>query len=214
MRRARTSCSSWTTSSASRRLALRCRRSWAASRARWATSPRWRRTWRPCRSASQPRRRAPLPPCRPCTCPQTISRTPRPPRHSRTWTPRQCCRGRSQSSASTPPWIPWTLPPACLTRPSWASATTTLPVALRRSSRTTSRCRTSSPSWAWTSSPRRTSSPSPARGRLCASSPSRSSWPRSLLARPAPSWTWRRRSPTSRRCSPAPATTSPSSLST
>ena len=48
----RTCCSSSTTSSASPRRAPRSRRCWAACRARWATSRRWRPRWATCRSGS------------------------------------------------------------------------------------------------------------------------------------------------------------------
>ncbi len=70
-RKARTCCSSWTTSSASPRPAPKCPRCWAASRPRWATSRRWPPTWASCRSGSPARRRARSPRCRPSTCPPT-----------------------------------------------------------------------------------------------------------------------------------------------
>ena len=50
--RARTCCSSSTTSSASPRRARKCRRCSAASPRRWATSRRWPPRWATCRSAS------------------------------------------------------------------------------------------------------------------------------------------------------------------
>jgi hypothetical protein len=55
-----------------RRLALRCPPCWAAFRLPSATSPRLRRTWVRCKSASRPPRRAPSRPCRPFMCQQTI----------------------------------------------------------------------------------------------------------------------------------------------
>mmetsp|Transcript_102257 Transcript_102257/g.266739 ORF Transcript_102257/g.266739 Transcript_102257/m.266739 type:complete len:215 (-) Transcript_102257:137-781(-) len=207
MRRARTCCSSSTTSSDSPRPAQRCLLFSAVFPVPSATSPPWPRTWHRCRSASPRPRRAPSPPCRPSTCPRTILPTPPRPRPSRTWTPRRCCPGRSPSWASTLRWTLSTPPPACWTPPSLASATTTSREARRRSSRTTSPCRTSSPFWAWTSFPRRISSSSLAPARCSASCPSPSSWPRSSRAPLVPSWRWRRCSATSRRCLRAIATT-------
>ncbi|OWK20394.1 hypothetical protein AJ88_30255 [Mesorhizobium amorphae CCBAU 01583] len=69
----------------------------------------------------------------------------------------------------------------------------------------TSRCRISSPSWAWTSCPKRTSRPLPARARSSASCRSRSSSPKCSRVRRA-SWST---SPTPSRASraSAPATT-------
>ena len=57
--------------------------------------------------------------------------------------------------------------------------------ASRRYSSATKTCRTSSPSWAWTSFPTRTRSSCSARARSSASSRSRSSWPSSSPASPA-----------------------------
>ena len=71
-RKARTCCSSSTTSSASPRRAPRSRRCWAAFPRRWAISRRWPPTWARCRSASPPPRRARSPRCRRSTCPPTI----------------------------------------------------------------------------------------------------------------------------------------------
>ena len=70
--RARTWCSSSTTSSASPRPARRSRRCSGASPRRSATSQRWRPTWARCRSASPPHRRARSPRCRRSTCRPTI----------------------------------------------------------------------------------------------------------------------------------------------
>ena len=71
-RKARTCCSSSTTSSASPRRAPKCRRCWAASPRRWAISRRWPPTWARCRSGSPPPRRARSPRCRRSTCRPTI----------------------------------------------------------------------------------------------------------------------------------------------
>mmetsp|Transcript_71046 Transcript_71046/g.161378 ORF Transcript_71046/g.161378 Transcript_71046/m.161378 type:complete len:215 (+) Transcript_71046:917-1561(+) len=209
MRRGRMCCSSWTTSSVSRRLDRRCRHSSAVSQAPSATSRPWPRTWHRCRSASPRPRRGRSPRCRPSTCPRTISPIRPPPRPSPTWMPRRCCQGRLRSSASTRRWILWTPPPVCLTPPSWDSDTTTLHAAPRRSSRTTSPCRISLPFWVWMSSPRRTSSQLHGPGKCSASSRSPSSWLRSSPGRPAPLWTLRQRSTTSKRFCRAPVMTSP-----
>jgi F-type H+-transporting ATPase subunit beta len=58
MWKARTRCCSSTTSSASRRLAPRFQRCWAACLPRWATSPTWPPKWANCKSALRPRARA------------------------------------------------------------------------------------------------------------------------------------------------------------
>ena len=78
MSRARTSCSSSTTSSASSRRAPRSRRCSAACRARSATSRRSRRRWASSRSGSPRRRPARSPRCRRSSCPPTTSRIPAP----------------------------------------------------------------------------------------------------------------------------------------
>ena len=57
-------------------------------------------------------------------------------------------------------------------------STTTPPAASRKPCRSTRACRTSSPSWAWTSCRKRTRSLSPARARSKSSSASRSTWPK------------------------------------
>ena len=66
--RARTCCSSSTTSSASRKPARKCRRCWAAFPPPWAISRRSPPTWARCRSASPPPTRARSPRCRRSTC--------------------------------------------------------------------------------------------------------------------------------------------------
>ena len=68
-----------------------------------------------------------------------------------TSTPRRCCRGRSPSSASIPPWIRWTRPAVSSNRACWATSTTTWRARCRRSCSATRICRTSSPFWVWTS---------------------------------------------------------------
>jgi F-type H+-transporting ATPase subunit beta len=70
-RRARTSCCSWTTSSASPRPGPKCPPCWAASPRPWAISRRWPPRWAICRSASPPPTRARSPRCRPSMCPPT-----------------------------------------------------------------------------------------------------------------------------------------------
>ena len=72
-------------------------------------------------------------------------------------------------------------------RRSSARSTTTPRAASRRRCRSTRACRTSSPSSAWTSCPKRISSPSPARARSSASSASRSTSPRCSPTSPASS---------------------------
>src|SRR5438270_861382 len=57
MKKAPTRCCSSTTFSVSRRRDRKCRRCWAACRARSDTSPTWRPRWVSCRSASRRRRR-------------------------------------------------------------------------------------------------------------------------------------------------------------
>jgi F-type H+/Na+-transporting ATPase subunit beta len=66
--RAPTCCSSSTTSSASPRPGRKCRRSWAASPRRWATSRRWPPTWARCRNASPRPRPVRSRASRPSTC--------------------------------------------------------------------------------------------------------------------------------------------------
>ncbi|CAE8724341.1 unnamed protein product, partial [Polarella glacialis] len=192
MRRARTCCSSWITSSASRRLAPRCLPSLGEFPAPWATSLHWPLTWHHCRSASPQPRRAPLRPCKLSTCRPMTSQTQPPPPLLRTWMPRRCFPAKSPSSGSTPQLTRWIPPPECWTSPLWASAITTSPVAPRR--------RTSLRSWAWTSCLRKTSSRWREPARFSASCLSRSSWRRSSRTRQAPSWTWRPPSATSRKC--------------
>ena len=87
--------------------------------------------------------------------------------------------------ASTPPWTRWARPHASSIPRSWARSTTRSRARCRRSCSATATCRTSSPSSAWTSCPRRTSSSWGARAASSSSSRSRSSWPRPSPARPA-----------------------------
>ena len=69
--RARTCCSSSTTSSASPRPARKCRRCWAVFPRPWAISRRWPPRWALCRSASPRPPRVRSPRSRPSTCPPT-----------------------------------------------------------------------------------------------------------------------------------------------
>ena len=97
------------------------------------------------------------PRCRPSTCPPTTSPTRRRRRPSPTWTPPPCSRATSRPSASTRRWTRWTPRPPS-SRPTWSGpCTTTSPAACRRSCSATRSCRTSSPSWVWTSCPKTTS---------------------------------------------------------
>ena len=75
------------------------------------------------------------------------------------------------------------------------------------SCRPTSRCRTSSPSWAWTSCRKRTSWWWRARARSSGSCRSRSTWRRCSPASPASSCRWPTRCAASRRSAPANTTT-------
>jgi F-type H+-transporting ATPase subunit beta len=101
-----------------------------------------------------------------------------------------------------------------LSRASSARSTTRSRATCRRCCRPTSRCRTSSPSWAWTSCRKRTSSPSPAPARSSASCRSRSSSPRCSPARPASSSASKTPSRASGTWSPACTTTCRSRPST
>ena len=74
----------------------------------------------------------------------------------------------------------------------------------------TTSCRTSSPSWASTSSPKRTASPSLVPARSSAFCPSRSLWRRSSPVSPASTSRSTKRSAASRRCSAVNSTASPS----
>mmetsp|Transcript_49234 Transcript_49234/g.88456 ORF Transcript_49234/g.88456 Transcript_49234/m.88456 type:complete len:227 (-) Transcript_49234:217-897(-) len=199
MKKDRMCCFSSTTSSASLRQAPRSLLYWAAFPALSVTSPPWRQTWQPCKSVLPPRRKAPSHRCKPFTCQQTISQTQPQPPHSPTWMQLRCCLVKSQSWAFTLQWTPWTPPPACWILPSWGSDTTRLHATHRRCSRTTSRFRTSSRSWAWTSSVRRTSSPWHGHVKCSASCLSHSSSQRSSQEPQVPSWIWRQPSATSRR---------------
>ncbi len=113
----------------------------------------------------------------------------------------------SPRRASTRPSIRSTRPRACSTRWSSARSTTRWPAPSSRRCSATSRCRTSSPSWAWTSCRKRTSSPSPAPARSSASCRSPSSSPKCSPARRASSSTSPTRSRASRAWSPASTTT-------
>merc|ERR1711936_1526803 len=120
-RRARTCCSSSTTSSGSPRLVLRCLPSSVVSPLLSVTSPLWPLTWVPCRSVSPPPRRDPSHLCRPSTPPSTpstlppVSWTPTSSEPSTTELPvmsRSCCRITSPCRISLLSWV-WT---SCLRR--------------------------------------------------------------------------------------------------
>jgi hypothetical protein len=66
-KKTRTCSSSWTTSSASRRLVRKCPLCSAVFRPPWVTSLRWPPKWALCRNVLRPPRRAPSRPCRPFT---------------------------------------------------------------------------------------------------------------------------------------------------
>ena len=70
-----------------------------------------------------------------------LDRSRRPPRRSRTWTRRPCCRARSRSSAFSRRSIRSTRPRVCSTRGSSATITTRPRATCRRCCRPTSRCR-------------------------------------------------------------------------
>jgi F-type H+-transporting ATPase subunit beta len=112
----------------------------------------------------------------------SIRRLPRP---SATSTPPSCFRATSPRSASIRQWIRST-PPRARSIPTWSARSITAPPARCRPCCSATRsCATLSPSWAWTSSRPRTSSPSAARARSSASCRSRSTWPRCSPARRA-----------------------------
>ena len=96
-----------------------------------------------------------------------------------------------------------------LARPAHRAARSTTRWRARRSAscRPTSRCRTSSPFWAWTSCRKRTSWWWREPARSSASCRSRSTWPRCSPASPASSCRWPTRSAASRRSAPASTTT-------
>ena len=126
----------------------------------------------------------PSPRSRPSTFPRTTSPTRRRPPRSRTSMPRRCSRARSPTSASIPPSTRWRARAPRSTPRSWARSTIAWPSPSRRPSRSTPTSRTSSPFWAWTSSPRSSSTSSRAPARSSSSSRSRSTLPRSSRATP------------------------------
>ena len=130
--RARTFCSSSTTSSASRRRALRSPRFSAACRPPSATSPRWPPRWATCRSASRRPRPVRSRRSRPSTSRPTTSPTRRRPRRSRTSTRRPFSRAVSPRWASTRPSTRSSPPRARSTRRSSARSTTASPVQVQR----------------------------------------------------------------------------------
>ncbi len=89
-RKARTCCSSSTTSSASPRPVRKCPHCSAVFLRRWAISPPWPRKWATCRSALPRPTRVRSPRCRRFTCLRMISPIRRLPPRSRILTPRPC----------------------------------------------------------------------------------------------------------------------------
>merc|ERR1712112_482061 len=139
---------------------------------------------------------------------------PPPPQPSLTWTPPLSCPDLWPREASTPPWTPLTRPAVSWTPTSSDLSITRLPEVSRRSSRTTSLSRTSSPSWVWTSCQRRTNSRSPEQER---SKDSFLSLSRSLKCSPTTPASWfplTRPSLDSKRFSLASTITCPRSPST
>jgi len=133
---------------------------------------------------------------------------------SRIWTPPPCCRGRSRSWGFIRRWTRWIPPRARWTRASSARSTMRWRARPSAFCRPTSRCRTLSRFWAWTSCPRRTSWWWRAPGKSSASCRSRSTWPRCSPVSPASSFRWPTRSAASRRSAPANTTTCPRPRST
>jgi F-type H+/Na+-transporting ATPase subunit beta len=118
--------------------------------------PTWPTRWASCRSASPPPEGTRSPRCRPIYVPADDSPTrPRTPR-SPTSTPRRCCPGPSPSWASTRPWTRWTRLSRILDPRYIGDGALRDRARSRRSCSATRTCRTSSPSSASTSCPRRT----------------------------------------------------------
>ena len=115
--------------------------------------------------------------------------------------------GRSPNWASIRRWTRWTRRRARSIRASSARSTTRWRARRSASCRPTSRCRTSSPSLAWTSCRKRTSWWWREPARSSASCRSRSTWPKCSPASPASSCRWPTRSAASRRSAPANTTT-------
>jgi F-type H+-transporting ATPase subunit beta len=132
-----------------------------ACRAPSATSPRSPPRWGSCRSASPRRARARSRRCRRSTCPPTTSPTPRPRTHSRTRLDHSPLTGLTEQGIY-PAVDRSTRSRARCNRMSSARSTTRRRRACRSFCSATASCRTSSPSWAWTSSRTRTSSSSSA----------------------------------------------------
>ena len=109
-----------------------------------------------CRSASRPPGAVRSPRCRPSTCPPTTTPTRRCSRRSPTSTPPPSCPETSPRWASTRPWTCWPRRRPSSSPTWWGSGTTPWLGGCRRSCSATRSCRTSSPSSASTSCPRRT----------------------------------------------------------
>ena len=156
-RGARTCCSSSTTSSASRRPAPRSRRSSAACRAPWATSPRWPPRWASCRSASPRPTKGSITSVQAIYVPADDLTDPAPGDHVRPPRRHHGAVARDLREGHLPGGRPARLDvphPAAAT--SSATSTTASPPASSACCSATRTCRTSSPSSAWTSCPTRT----------------------------------------------------------
>ena len=92
------------------------------------------------------------------------------------WTPPPCCPVPSWSWAFIPRWIRWNPHPGFWIPESWERSITGSPGAYRKSCSAIRNCRISSPSWVWTSFPRRISWWYPGPERCSAFCPSRFSW--------------------------------------
>ena len=156
--KARTCCSSSTTSSASPRRARKCRRFSAAFPRPWAISRRWRPTWARCRSGSPRPTRARSPRSRRSTFPPTILTDPAPATSfahlDATTTLSRAISELGIYPAVDPLEFDQPRADPGRRRP---GALRDRPRASRRRCRSTRRCRTSSPSSAWTSCPKRIS---------------------------------------------------------
>src|SRR3989440_321460 len=147
---------------------------------------------------------------RSCTAPPMTTPTRRRPPRSPTSTRPRTWSGRCPTRASTRPWTRWRPAPGSSRRSTSAPSTTRSRPRSSGSSSGTRTCRTSSRSWAWTSSPRKTRSRSVGPAGSSASCPRTRSWPSSSPVSKAPSYRSRRPSKPSRSSPRATTTTSPS----
>jgi hypothetical protein len=155
---ARTCCSSSTTSSASPRPAPRCRRCSAACRRPWATSRRWPTRWASCRSASPRPSKGSITSVQAIYVPADDYTDPAP---ATTFAHLDATTVLSRAISDKgiyPAVDPLDSTSRILAPESSAPSTTTSPARCSGSCSATRTCRTSSPSSAWTSCPKRTSS--------------------------------------------------------